>query len=81
MNAVDTQLVTADPADWPVAPGWQPLVGEFFASARGQALRAFLQESSALGLLEQERALLRLSRERLSSAGPDSDLLLAGFQA
>lgn len=43
MNAVDTQLVTADPADWPVAPGWQPLVGEFFASARGQALRAFLQ--------------------------------------
>lgn len=38
-----TQLQTADPADWPVAPGWQPLVDAFFASARGQALCAFLQ--------------------------------------
>ena len=41
MNA-DTQLVTADPADWPVAPGWQPLVNDFFASERGEALLAFL---------------------------------------
>jgi len=38
-----TQLQSADPAGWPVAPGWQPLVDGFFASARGQALRAFLQ--------------------------------------
>lgn len=38
-----TQLQTADPADWPVAPGWQPLVDAFFAGARGQSLRAFLQ--------------------------------------
>lgn len=38
-----TQLRSADPADWPVAPGWQPLVDEFFASARGQALLAFLR--------------------------------------
>ena len=38
-----TQLQTADSADWPVAPGWQPLVDAFFAGARGQSLRAFLQ--------------------------------------
>ena len=39
----DEQLTSAHPAHWPVAPGWQPLVNAFFASARGQALRAFLQ--------------------------------------
>ena len=38
-----TQLMSADPADWPVAPGWQPLVDGFFASERGQALLAFLR--------------------------------------
>ena len=27
----------AIPADWPVAPGWQPLVQDFFASTAGQA--------------------------------------------
>ncbi|MBP3979627.1 MAG: uracil-DNA glycosylase [Gammaproteobacteria bacterium] len=37
------QLQGADPADWPVAPGWQPLVDGFFASASGQKLRSFLQ--------------------------------------
>ena len=38
-----TQLQSADPADWPVAPGWQPLVDAFFAGARGPGLLAFLQ--------------------------------------
>ena len=38
-----TQLQSANPADWPVAPGWQPLVDGFFAGGRGQALLAFLQ--------------------------------------
>lgn len=38
------QLMSADPADWPVAPGWRPLVETFFRSAAGQALLAFLQE-------------------------------------
>ena len=41
---VDTQLMTADPAHWPVAPGWQPLVDEFFASAAGRQLLAFLEQ-------------------------------------
>lgn len=38
-----TQLQTANPADWPVAPGWRPLVDGFFASATGQRLCSFLQ--------------------------------------
>lgn len=38
------QLSSSDPADWPVAPGWQPLVDDFFASAVGQKLRGFLRE-------------------------------------
>lgn len=37
------QLQSADPADWPVAPGWQPLVDGFFASTEGRQLLAFLQ--------------------------------------
>ena len=37
------QLQSADPRDWPVAPGWQPLVDGFFASLTGAALLAFLQ--------------------------------------
>ncbi|MDP3228598.1 MAG: uracil-DNA glycosylase [Acidovorax sp.] len=44
-----TQLQSADPADWQVAPGWQPLVDAFFADARGQALRAFLQSRLQAG--------------------------------
>ena len=37
------QLQGADPAAWPVAPGWAPLVEEFFASAAGRSLLDFLQ--------------------------------------
>ena len=43
------QLLHADPTQWPVAPGWQPLVAEFFASAAGQALQTFLQQRQAAG--------------------------------
>ena len=38
------QLQSANPADWAVAPGWQALVEDFFASAAGQKLQAFLQQ-------------------------------------
>ena len=38
------QLSSSDPADWPVAPGWQPLVDDFFSGAVGQKLRGFLRE-------------------------------------
>lgn len=36
------QLQSANPADWPVAPGWQALVDDYFASPAGQKLQAFL---------------------------------------
>ena len=39
-----TQLQTANPAQWPVAAGWQPLVDGFFGGAVGQKLLAYLQE-------------------------------------
>jgi uracil-DNA glycosylase len=64
MNSVDTQLVTADPADWPVAPGWQPLADDFFAGARGQALLAFLRarlEAGATVFPPQPLRALRLT--------------------
>jgi len=41
-QAVD-RLLVADPAAWPVAPGWQSLVTEFFASPKGRDLLDFLQ--------------------------------------
>ncbi|MCM2346697.1 uracil-DNA glycosylase [Acidovorax soli] len=44
-----TQLQNADPADWPVAPGWQPLVQDFFAGAAGGKLLTFLQARLAAG--------------------------------
>ncbi len=42
-QGIPTQLQSANPADWPVAPGWQPLVQDFFASAAGRKLLTFLQ--------------------------------------
>ncbi|MDA8452621.1 uracil-DNA glycosylase [Acidovorax sp. NCPPB 3859] len=48
-TAPPSQLQSADPADWPVAPGWQPLVDDFFASARGQALLGFLRQRLEAG--------------------------------
>ena len=44
-----TQLDRADPAAWPVAPGWQPQVDGFFTSPRGQALLDFLQQRLQAG--------------------------------
>jgi len=43
------QLRTANPADWPVAPGWQPLIDAFFAAAPGQQLLDFLRQRLAAG--------------------------------
>lgn len=44
-----TQLTSADPADWPVAPGWQALVDDFFASEVGVKLQRFLRERLEAG--------------------------------
>lgn len=43
------RLTSADPADWPVAPGWRPLTEAFFASPAGQKLLGFLRRRLAEG--------------------------------
>lgn len=43
------QLQAADPAAWPVAPGWQRLVAQFFESDTGRELLTFLQQRLAAG--------------------------------
>jgi uracil-DNA glycosylase len=43
------RLMRADSSAWPVAPGWRPLVDEFFASETGQRLLAFLRRRLAEG--------------------------------
>ncbi|MCM2341470.1 uracil-DNA glycosylase [Rhodoferax sp.] len=43
------QLVSANPKDWPVAPGWQALVDRFFESQTGVQLLAFLRQRLAAG--------------------------------
>lgn len=43
------QLQGADPAAWPVAPGWQGLTDHFFASDAGQGLLAFLGQRLEAG--------------------------------
>lgn len=47
--AAADQLLLADPAAWPVAPGWQLLVAEFFQSETGRGLLDFLQRRLQAG--------------------------------
>ena len=49
VTAAADQLQSADPAIWPVAAGWQPLVDGFFQSAAGQGLLAFLAQRVQAG--------------------------------
>lgn len=39
-----SQLQSADPAQWPVAPGWRALVEQFFEGPTGASLQAFLRQ-------------------------------------
>ncbi|WP_370680092.1 uracil-DNA glycosylase [Comamonas sp. GB3 AK4-5] len=39
-----TQLMSANPSDWAVAPGWQAAVDAFFFSPTGQQLLDYLQQ-------------------------------------
>lgn len=41
---IPDQLMTADPAGWPVAPGWKGETDAFFESDKGQSLLAFLRQ-------------------------------------
>jgi len=43
------QLASADPADWPVAEGWRPLVDDFFHGEVGRKLLGFLDQRLADG--------------------------------
>lgn len=43
------RLEHADPARWPVAPGWAPVVKAFFDSAEGRSLQRFLAGRLAQG--------------------------------
>ena len=43
------RLSSANPADWPVAAGWQALVDQFFGSASGQRLLGFLRRRLEAG--------------------------------
>ena len=44
-----TQLMSANPAHWPVAAGWQASVDAFFAGAKGQQLLAYLEQRLEAG--------------------------------
>lgn len=43
------QLHSADPSVWPVAPGWQALIDDFFADQVGQQVIEFLRDRLAAG--------------------------------
>ncbi len=43
------RLSSANPADWPAHPGWQPVLDRFWSGAAGQGLRAFLAERLVAG--------------------------------
>ena len=43
-TAAPTQLMSADPQDWPVSSDWKTVVDSFFAGSTGQGLLQFLQQ-------------------------------------
>ncbi len=49
LEPVADQLQSANPVDWPVAAGWQPLVSDFFKSADGAELLRFLADRLQAG--------------------------------
>ncbi|MDD5324754.1 MAG: uracil-DNA glycosylase [Polaromonas sp.] len=48
-SSAPDRLIRADPAEWPVAPGWRPVTDAFFASETGQKLLGFLRNRLAAG--------------------------------
>jgi uracil-DNA glycosylase len=48
-NGAPDQLVSANPADWPVAPGWRATTEAFFESPSGRKLLDFLRGRLAEG--------------------------------
>ena len=58
-TAAPTQLMSADPQDWPVSPDWQAVVDSFFAGSTGQKLLQFLQQRLGAGAVIFPPAPLR----------------------
>jgi len=54
-----SQLIHADPSNWPVAQGWQGLVAAFFESDKGAQLQAFLHQRLQSGAVIFPPAPLR----------------------
>lgn len=44
-------MLSAEPGDWSVHPGWRTVLAPFWSSDEGQSLRAFLRERLAAGAL------------------------------
>jgi uracil-DNA glycosylase len=61
-------LAVADPAAWPVQPGWQPLLERFWASAAGQGVIDFLRRRLAAGAVIYPPEPLRA----LALTGPEA---------
>lgn len=49
MTTPAPSLTAWQPADWPTAPDWQPIIQHFMASAAGQGLGAFVAQRVARG--------------------------------
>ena len=49
VQSTSDQLQSADPSAWSVAPGWKALVAQYFDSAPGRQLLAFLTQRLAAG--------------------------------
>jgi uracil-DNA glycosylase len=62
------QLLAANPAHWPVAPGWQALTEQFFTSDAGKGLVQFLQTRLDAGAVVFPPQPLRA----LQLTGPES---------
>jgi len=48
-NVQAERLLSAQPGDWPVLPGWRPLLHQFWSGGEGLALQTFLRERLAAG--------------------------------
>ena len=57
-SPVPTQLTTSDPADWPVAAGWQTLVDAFFAEPAASSTPGSLRKDDfEIALLRRDPSL------------------------
>ena len=51
MPLTGDRLRAWDPGHWPVAPDWQPVLGQFLGSVEGRSLGAFVQNRIDAGAI------------------------------